>query len=90
MSTESDDGGMNEDLTKQWWRTYAYYAWLVLGLGPEPGMEPPVRSKDVPKKAVKCDMCKDVRGGAACVRACPTGAAVRVSPEQFLDFAGPG
>ena len=33
-------------------------------------------------------MCKDLRGGAACVRACPTGAAIRVSPEQFLDFAG--
>jgi CRP-like cAMP-binding protein/Fe-S-cluster-containing hydrogenase component 2/thioredoxin reductase len=65
------------------------FSWLVLGLGPEPGMEPKPKSKDIPKKAVKCDMCKDVRGGAACVRACPTGAAVRVSPEQFLNYAGP-
>jgi CRP-like cAMP-binding protein/Fe-S-cluster-containing hydrogenase component 2 len=65
------------------------FSWLVLGLGPEPGMEPKPTSKDIPKKAVKCDMCKDLAGGAACVRACPTGAAVRVSPEQFLNYAGP-
>ena len=39
------------------------------------------------KQAVKCDMCKGQRGGPACVRACPTGAAIRVSPEQFLSLA---
>jgi CRP-like cAMP-binding protein/Fe-S-cluster-containing hydrogenase component 2 len=66
------------------------FSWLVLGMGPEPGMEPRAKSKELPKKAVKCDMCKDLAGGAACVRACPTGAAVRVSPEQFLTYAGPG
>ena len=71
-------------------RRPSLWSWLVLGLGPEPGMEPPLVSRDVPKKAVKCDMCKDLRGGAACVRACPTGAAVRVSPEQFLDVAAAG
>jgi CRP-like cAMP-binding protein/thioredoxin reductase/Fe-S-cluster-containing hydrogenase component 2 len=65
------------------------WSWLVLGLGAEPGMEPKPKSKDIPKKAVKCDMCKGLAGGAACVRACPTGAAVRVSPEQFLNYAGP-
>ena len=43
------------------------------------------KSKDIPKKAVKCDMCKDLPGGAACVRAaCP----IRVSPAPFRDFAG--
>ena len=31
-------------------------------------------------------MCKDLSGGPACVRACPTGAAIRVSPESFVDF----
>jgi CRP-like cAMP-binding protein/thioredoxin reductase/Fe-S-cluster-containing hydrogenase component 2 len=65
------------------------FSWLVLGMGPEPGMEPKPKSKEIPKKAVKCDMCKDLPGGAACVRACPTGAAIRVSPEQFLNYAGP-
>jgi len=64
-------------------------SWLALGIGHEPGMEPKPKSKDIPKKAVKCDMCKDLPGGAACVRACPTGAAIRVSPEQFLNYAGP-
>jgi Fe-S-cluster-containing hydrogenase component 2 len=29
-------------------------------------------------------MCKGIEGGASCVRACPTGAAMRVSPESYL------
>jgi thioredoxin reductase/CRP-like cAMP-binding protein/Fe-S-cluster-containing hydrogenase component 2 len=41
-----------------------------------------------PQKAVKCDVCKGLAGGAACVRACPTGAAIRVSPEQFMGYTG--
>jgi thioredoxin reductase/Fe-S-cluster-containing hydrogenase component 2/CRP-like cAMP-binding protein len=36
------------------------------------------------KKAVKCDMCKDLLGGPACVSACPTGAAFRGDPEHML------
>ena len=47
------------------------------------------KGKDIPKKAVKCDMCRDLPGGAACVRACPTGAAIRVSPDEFLNLAEP-
>jgi CRP-like cAMP-binding protein/thioredoxin reductase/Fe-S-cluster-containing hydrogenase component 2 len=39
------------------------------------------------KRAVKCDMCKGIDGGASCVRACPTGAAIRVSPEAFMAMA---
>jgi CRP-like cAMP-binding protein/thioredoxin reductase/Fe-S-cluster-containing hydrogenase component 2 len=63
-------------------------SWLALGVGPEPGMEPKPKSKEIPKKAVKCDMCKDLSGGPACVRACPTGAAIRVGTERLLDYAG--
>ncbi|HEX8481425.1 MAG TPA: cyclic nucleotide-binding domain-containing protein [Allosphingosinicella sp.] len=67
-------------------------AWLIAGLGPGPG-EPSRKwidkrvSADTPKKAVKCDMCAGIKGGPACVRACPTGAAIRVAPEQFLTVA---
>jgi Fe-S-cluster-containing hydrogenase component 2/CRP-like cAMP-binding protein len=62
-------------------------SWLMFGMGPEPGTETLSKSKDIPKKAVKCDMCKDLPGGAACVRACPTGAAIRVGPEELLAYA---
>ncbi len=65
-------------------------SWLTLGVGPEPGKEKQSKDHDLSKHAVKCDMCKDLSGGPACVRACPTGAAVRVSPERFLDFASRG
>ena len=69
-------------------------SWMLFGKGPGPG-EP---SKDwryanaepgieKPKKAIKCDMCSGIEGGPACVRACPTGAAIRVAPEQFLTVA---
>lgn len=34
-------------------------------------------------KAAKCDLCEVLSGGPACVRSCPTGAAMRISPEQF-------
>jgi CRP-like cAMP-binding protein/Fe-S-cluster-containing hydrogenase component 2/thioredoxin reductase len=63
--------------------------WLMTGLGPGPG-EPPKEwiekrvPPETPKKAIKCDMCTGISGGPACVRACPTGAAIRVAPEQFL------
>jgi Fe-S-cluster-containing hydrogenase component 2 len=61
--------------------------WLLLGTGEEPGVEAKSHDKSLSKKAVKCDMCKGQAGGAACVRACPTGAAIRVSPEKFLVYA---
>jgi Fe-S-cluster-containing hydrogenase component 2/CRP-like cAMP-binding protein/thioredoxin reductase len=69
-------------------------SWFLFGSGPGPG-EPSYKwsKKADPayaeraKKAVKCDMCSGQDGGPACVRACPTGAAIRVSPEQFLSVA---
>jgi CRP-like cAMP-binding protein/Fe-S-cluster-containing hydrogenase component 2/thioredoxin reductase len=60
--------------------------WLLLGAGPGPG-ESPYDPDSHEKKAVKCDMCKDIKGGASCVRACPTGAAIRISPEQLPEYA---
>lgn len=68
--------------------------WLFFGAGPGPG-EPSkkwrqknaVAGEEKPKKAIKCDMCSGIEGGPACVRACPTGAAIRVAPEAFLSVA---
>ena len=57
------------------------WRWMMFG-GDEPGNGDSHEKGN--KKAAKCDMCKNVSGGPACVRACPTGAALRVSPEKFL------
>jgi Fe-S-cluster-containing hydrogenase component 2 len=35
--------------------------------------------------AVKCDLCRGIKGGPACVRSCPTGAAIRLTPEEYSD-----
>ncbi len=56
---------------------------LVLGLAPK-AHQPPNPATAEHKRAVKCDMCHGVVGGAACVRACPTGAAFRIRPEELL------
>jgi len=58
--------------------------WLLFGIGKAPGDRAPDYDHNAQKKAVKCDLCKDQNGGPACVRACPTGAASRMSPEQIL------
>ncbi len=65
-------------------------SWLFFGRGSGPG-EPSgaaagKHSPDAIKKAVKCDACLGQEGGPACVRACPTGAAARLSPEQFVEL----
>ena len=65
-------------------------SWLALGIGHEPGMEPKPESKEIPKKAVKCDMCGTREEGPACVQACPTGAAIRVGPEEFFKVLSSG
>lgn len=72
-------------------------SWLFFGAGPGPG-EPGKewiakqrkKGEEPPKLAVKCDMCSGLKGGPACVRACPTGAAQRISPEDYLSLASDG
>ncbi len=66
-------------------------SWMLFGLGPGPGEELSENMKKTAKeesgyKAVKCDGCKDLNGGPACVRACPTGAAIRIGPERFPEL----
>jgi CRP-like cAMP-binding protein/thioredoxin reductase/Fe-S-cluster-containing hydrogenase component 2 len=63
-------------------------SWLFFGRGHGPGEDksPEAMAKRTGgKHAVKCDMCKDINGGPACVRACPTGAAIRVDPSGFIE-----
>jgi len=62
--------------------------WLFFGRGHGPGEDrsPEALAKRTGgKHAVKCDMCKGIDGGPACVRACPTGAAIRVEPARFIE-----
>jgi Fe-S-cluster-containing hydrogenase component 2 len=49
-----------------------------------PGRKSPASSSNGHREmAVKCDLCEGIAGGPACVRNCPTGAAIRVTPEYF-------
>jgi Fe-S-cluster-containing hydrogenase component 2 len=41
------------------------------------------KEEEGPAHAAKCDMCSSLPAGPACVRACPTGAAVRINPAQL-------
>jgi len=44
------------------------------------------KKKEGPPRAAKCDMCSPLPAGPACVRACPTGAAVRINPAELSDL----
>lgn len=57
--------------------------WQALTGGAYQGEESRISGDDLPKKAIKCDLCKDNAMGPACVRSCPTGAAIRISPEAL-------
>jgi len=65
-------------------------SWLVFGAGDGPGeavdYQPNAAAKAKGKKAVKCDACMGLAGGPACVRACPTGAALRIGPTQLAEL----
>ncbi len=62
--------------------------WLLFGRGPGPGEHPEIKTRSTgEKRAVKCDMCKGLKGGPACVRSCPTGAAIRINPEDLASYA---
>ena len=64
-------------------------SWMLLGLGNGPGESSNSQKGGDPsaiKKAVKCDACVDLPTGPACVQACPTGAALRLGPAQFVEL----
>jgi len=54
------------------------------------GLKTAKAEEDAPTKAVKCDLCRGDEKGPACVRSCPTGAAFRVSPEEYFKQVGVG
>jgi Fe-S-cluster-containing hydrogenase component 2 len=59
-------------------------------IDPRPGFLKRLLKKSKPdaaKTAVKCDMCKDLKTGPACVAACPTGAAIRIHAEDVPKLA---
>ncbi len=62
-------------------------SWLFFGRGSGPGEDKSpegMKHRKGSAHAVKCDMCKGL-AGPACVRACPTGAAIRVNPAAFIE-----
>lgn len=59
--------------------------WLLFGLGNAPGERAAKATEDARKVALKCDLCSGLKGGPACVRSCPTGAAFRMAPNEMLD-----
>jgi Fe-S-cluster-containing hydrogenase component 2 len=61
-------------------------SWLLFGIGSEPGTDrhPRAGSESGEKRPVKCDLCRALNRDPACVAACPTGAALRIHPEEFL------
>ena len=61
--------------------------WLLFGHGPGPGEDRSANGMAQQAgghRARKCDICRDVKGGPACVRACPVGAAIRGRPGHWL------
>ena len=48
------------------------------------GMQKPAKPHPAKKAlAVKCDLCRDLDSGPACVRSCPTGAVLRLEPDEY-------
>jgi thioredoxin reductase/Fe-S-cluster-containing hydrogenase component 2/CRP-like cAMP-binding protein len=66
------------------------WSWLLFGAGPGPGeaVDAPVtaKAKAKGKRAMKCDACINEKSGPACVNSCPTGAAIRIGPERFIEL----
>lgn len=56
------------------------FSWVASLFGKEPK-----QAEAEQTLAVKCDLCRGLDGGPACVRGCPTGAAIRLTPEEYRE-----
>jgi Fe-S-cluster-containing hydrogenase component 2/CRP-like cAMP-binding protein len=68
---------------------FSLWSWLLLGRGAGPGEhvhQDHQGGAPAIKKAAKCDACANVKSGPACVSACPTGAAIRLTPREYVDL----
>lgn len=69
----------------------SWLTWLLDSVGlPTPAPKPHDHDAPHAMKAAKCDLCKDTGGSPSCVAACPTGAAIRVSPETYMSWLRDG
>jgi CRP-like cAMP-binding protein/Fe-S-cluster-containing hydrogenase component 2/thioredoxin reductase len=66
-----------------------WLAWLLNGVG-LPAPKSHHAHGEHKLKAVKCDLCRGKEGGPACVSACPTGAAVRMNPDAYMEYLREG
>ena len=57
--------------------TFSLTRWIGNLVGAAPAAEKTL--------AIKCDLCRDIHGGPACVRSCPTGAVVRLKPDEYFE-----
>ena len=65
----------------------SFLRWMLFGEGTAQRSSPGDSGSDGAQKvAVKCDACKDIASGPACVSSCPTGAALRLTPSQFVEL----
>lgn len=61
--------------------------WLLFGRRPGPGENTSPEGLDARsgrKLPAKCDLCRELPAGPACVRSCPTGAVFRAKPKELL------
>lgn len=60
-------------------QSHSLFDWIKSSVGmSEPQNKPPARSLPV-----KCDLCRELEGGPACVQSCPTGAVLRLTSEDY-------
>jgi Fe-S-cluster-containing dehydrogenase component/CRP-like cAMP-binding protein len=58
--------------------------WDNIAMAPRPAGAPRPPGADYPLVATKCELCRDVASGPACVAACPVGSITRIAPAEVI------